>query len=452
MKKMIAALLAAMLALAAFAGCARQPALDPKEPVSLIMWHVYGSQTESPMNEAIERFNSTVGKQSGVLVQVQMVTDSSSIDGSLASAVNDEPGAAPLPDLFVAYPRVAELFEEGTLLDFSSYFTQQELEAYRAEFLAESYFDGQLQMLPVGKSSELIFLNKTLFDRFTAETGIGLECFESVESLMAAANAYYDWSGQSMFQINDFYHYFLANITALDGQFVVDGKLDAQSEAFARAFAPVAQAGVYGGLCVGDGYASDRWKTGEIIGSAGSTAGILYMRDYVTYDDNTTEDIETLVLPYACLEGGKPVVVHRGGGLFAVKSEDERKNMAAALFAKWLAAEENNLPFVTQSGYLPVTNAGFEALFADLDGVENEKYRMLYSAVQDQYEQDYQFCSLPLYAGAADTQKSFETLMKTTLEQAHEQFVQRTQNGEQPQAVLDELVSAALAQVQSALQ
>ena len=124
MKKMIAALLAAVLALAAFAGCARHPALDPKEPVSLTMWHVYGSQTESPMNEAIERFNSTVGKQSGVLVQVQMVTDSSSIDGSLASAVNDEPGAAPLPDLFVAYPRVAELFEEGTLLDFSSYFTQ----------------------------------------------------------------------------------------------------------------------------------------------------------------------------------------------------------------------------------------------------------------------------------------------------------------------------------------
>lgn len=233
---------------------------------------------------------------------------------------------------------------------------------------------------------------------------------------------------------------------------MVEGRPDAQSEAFARAFVPVARAGIYGGLCVGDGYASDRWKTGEIIGSAGSTAGILYMRDYVTYDDNTTEDIETLVLPYACVEGGKPVVVHRGGGLFAIKSEDERKNQAAAIFAKWLAEEENNLAFVTQSGYLPVTNAGFEALFANLDGVENEKYRMLYSAVEDQYEQDYRFCSLPLFAGAAETQKSFEALMKTTLSEAHEQLVQRTQNGEEPQAVLEELVGTALARVQSALQ
>lgn len=97
------------------------------------------------------------------------------------------------------------------------------------------------------------------------------------------------------------------------------------SDAFEKAFIPIAEAGIYGGLCVGDGYASDRWKTGEIISSSGSTAGILYMRDYVTYADNTTEDIETLVLPYPCLEESKPTVIQRGGGLFAVKNEDERK-------------------------------------------------------------------------------------------------------------------------------
>lgn len=37
MKKMIAALLAGALALSALGGCAKQPALDPNEPVSLTM-------------------------------------------------------------------------------------------------------------------------------------------------------------------------------------------------------------------------------------------------------------------------------------------------------------------------------------------------------------------------------------------------------------------------------
>lgn len=68
----------------------------------------------------------------------------------------------------------------------------------------------------------------------------------------------------------------------------------------------------YGGLCVQDGYASDRWKTAEVICNVGSTAGILYLRDYVTYADNTTEDIETLILPYPAFADTDPAVVQRG--------------------------------------------------------------------------------------------------------------------------------------------
>ncbi len=241
-------------------------------------------------------------------------------------------------------------------------------------------------------------------------------------------------------------------MTALGGEFVKDGKINASSEAFEKAFEPIAKAGIYGGLCVGDGYASDRWKTGEIICSAGSTAGILYLRDYVTYEDNTTEDIEKAVLPYACLEGGKPTVVHRGGGLFAVKSEDERKNEAAAVFAKWIAEKQHNLDFVTKAGYLPVTNEGFEGLFENISSVENEKYRMLYSAVNDQYKEDYAFCSVPLFEGASDIQKNFEKLIKATISSAHEEYISRIQNGEDKDTVMSALTASALSEIQKGLQ
>lgn len=448
MKKGISLFLATMLL---FSGCGNA-GQNAEEPVTLTMWHVYGSQTESPLNDAVEEFNETVGMENGIYINITSVTDSGEIDEMLEATLEKQPGALALPDLFTAYPRVADKFAEGQLLNWSQYFSEEELGAYRADFLSEGYFGEELLMLPIAKSSELLFVDQTLFDKFSAATGISMDCFADMESLLDACDAYYDWSGGgTMFQINDFYHYFLANMTAMGEEFILDGKIQADSPAFAAALAPVAKAGIYGGLCVGDGYASDRWKTGEVICNIGSTAGILYLRDYVTYPDNSTEDIETSVLPYPCLADGTPTVVQRGGGLFAVKNADERKNEAAALFAKWIAEEAHNLDFVTKAGYLPVTDEAFEALFADLEGVENEKYRLLYAAVGEQYAGGYQFCEVPFFAGASDAQKDFEKLMKSTLASAHRDYLSRTASGEDPALVMDELSAAVSKAVRDAL-
>lgn len=448
MKKSISVLLAAMLLLC---GCGNaKPNAD--ESVTLTMWHVYGSQTESPLNDAVEEFNETVGMENGIYINITSVTDSAEIDEMLEATLQKQPGALSLPDLFTAYPRVADKFAEGQLLDWSQYFSEEELAAYHADFLSEGYFGEKLLMLPIAKSSELLFVNQTLFDKFSAATGITMDCFADMESLLAACDAYYDWSGGgTMFQINDFYHYFLANMAAMGEEFIQDGKIRADSPAFAAALAPVAKAGIYGGLCVGDGYASDRWKTGEVISNIGSTAGILYLRDYVTYPDNSTEDIETIVLPYPCLADGAPTVVQRGGGLFAVKNADEKKNEAIALFAKWITDEEHNLDFVTKAGYLPVKDDAFEAIFADLEKVENEKYRLLYAAVGEQYAGGYQFCSVPFFAGASDTQRDFEKLMKSTLASAHRDYLSRTASGEDAALVMDELNAAVFKVVREAL-
>lgn len=205
MKKLLSLFLIGLILCSVLVGCSDKTMVDPDNPVTLTMWHVYGSQTSSPMNDLIEEFNRTSGKENGVFVKVGLVTNSDDIDLALTAGLNDEPGAYELPDLFVAYPRITEEFADGALLDFGAYFSEEELSAYRSDFLSEGYFDEQLLMLPIAKSSELIFVNKTIFDRFSADTGITTDCFHHVEDLMSACNAYYDWSqGQTMFQINDF--------------------------------------------------------------------------------------------------------------------------------------------------------------------------------------------------------------------------------------------------------
>ncbi|MBQ9098036.1 MAG: extracellular solute-binding protein, partial [Clostridia bacterium] len=139
-------------------------------------------------------------------------------------------------------------------------------------------------------------------------------------------------------------------------------------------------------------------------------------------------------------------VIYRGGGLFAVKNEDERKNQAAYIFAKWLTEKEHNLDFVTNAGYLPVTTGAFEALFSDFSLIEKESYRSVYQAVGVMQE-DYSFYALPLYDGASDIQLGFEKNVKTVLAAAHNQYVKRVGSGEDPAEVLYELVNTSLAEL-----
>ena len=449
MKKALSLILAGLLLLLSLTGCSQKTKLDPDDPVTLTMWHVYGSQTESPLNDSINEFNRTVGKEKGVVINVVSVSSSSAIDEALTAAAKNTPGVPALPDLFTAYPRVAEIIGYDKLLNWNDYFTEQELDTFVDEFIEEGYFDDKLLMLPVAKSTELLFVNQTLFDKFGSAANVSTESLSTFEGLFTACEKYYDWSdGQDMFQINDFYHYSLTGMAAFGEDFVVDGKLNLESEAFGKVWEPMAHAGIHGGLCLGDGYASDRWKTGEVISNIGSTAGILYLRDYVTYADNTTEDIETSILAYPHFANGDATVVHRGGGLFALKNEDDRKNEAAAIFAKWLTEKENSLGFVTKAGYLPVTNDAFDSLFANTDTVENEKYRLLYNAVNGMAD-EYTYCEVPVFEGASDTQSSFEKNVKSVLSAAHGDYLRRVADGENADTVMDELVASTLAELRS---
>lgn len=453
MKRSLALLLILFTFLTLLTGCSGgKDALSPSNPVTLTMWHVYGSQTESPLNELIDEFNRSVGKENGVAVSVVSVSNSTDIDAALIASANGEPGSVALPDLFTAYPRVAEKIGFDRLLDWKPYYNEAELAAYVPDFLNEGLFGEQLFMLPIAKSTELCFVNKTLFDRFAAENDASIDDMRDFDRLFALCNAYYDWSdGQTLFQINDFYHYFLVNIASLGDRFIKDGRIDFDSAAFQRIWQPMAHAGIYGGLCVQDGYASDRWKTAEVLSNIGSSAGILYLRDFVTYPDNTTEDIQTAILPYPSFAGSSPAAMQRGTGLFAIRSEDERRNKAAALFAKWISQSSHNAVFATQTGYLPVTTDGLNTLLADTSTVENEKYRMLYDAV-DGMNGSYTFCALPRYEGAADVQSSFEKNMKSVLSSAHEEYLRRIQAGEDAAALMDALESQALASLRSLMQ
>ncbi len=452
MRKVLLILAAFLLSLTMTGCLAENTNLDPKNPTTLSIWHVYGDQTKSPFNDAIDRFNRTVGRDKGVIIRVLSITTSYSIDKGLVDAAKKLPGAAEMPDLFIAYPRVANTLPKNILLDWNNYLSKEERANYIEAFLSEGYIDGQQLMLPIAKSSEVLFLNQTLFDRFSAQNNIDTSGLLYWETLLPLCNKYYDWSGgKYMFKLNDTYHYFVTEMMSRNPALnLSQNSIDVHSTEFAAAFYPFARAAIYGGLCLEHGFASDLWKTADVISSTGSTAEVLYLRDDVTYSNGVKEKITLQVFPYPKSKFGKSVAIQRGGGLFATKSDDERKNKAAAVFAKWITSNQENLSFTMETGYIPVNIKATESLFANYENVSNPKYRNLYHAVSQMYNK-YHFCSTPLSKSSQSSQKSFENALQKILTHAHAEFKQRSAAGENREQILDKLISESLTKMQKEL-
>jgi len=441
--KKIALLLIAVLALNIFTGCIESNKLSSDAPVTLNMWHVYGSQTKSPLNDAIDEFNKTVGRENGIIVNIVSVTSSSAIDKALLASANNEPGADELPDLFTAYPRVAEIVGKENLLAWDEYFSKDELSEFSDDFIFEGYFDSKLLMLPIAKSSEAFYVNKTLFDRFCEQTGTDYSSLSSYDGIFKTAELYYDTTGSDFMQFNDHYHYFLLGMYAAGEELITDGRINCESAAFEDLWDSLARCAIHGGICLDDGYAATRWKTAEIISNIGSTADILYQPDMVIYADNTSEPIKSVLLPYPAFGNAPLHTIYRGGGLFAIKSEDERKNNAAYIFAKWITQKENNLDFVTQAGYLPVKKEAFDTLFEGKYHIESENCRQLYETVKV-LKENYTFVPVPLFEGASDVQHNFETNIKFVLKSARNRYAEGVSDGQDEKQIMDELVSSAL--------
>jgi len=123
------------LCLFCFTGCANDSTLNPDNPVTISMWHVYGEQADSSMNRLVDEFNATKGLETGVIVNVTNVTSTSKITAQLQDAMADKPDAPPMPDLFSAHTNTATDLGTENLLDWNTVFSEEELGNYVPEFI-----------------------------------------------------------------------------------------------------------------------------------------------------------------------------------------------------------------------------------------------------------------------------------------------------------------------------
>lgn len=404
-----------------------------KEPINLTVWHVYGAQTDSPMNAMVDEFNETVGKEKGITIQVTHINNTNSIHEAVLAAANNEPGAAELPDIFVSYPKtVLSMPNTENLVDFNDYFTQEEMESYIPAFVEEGEIDDKLVVFPIAKSTEILFVNKTLFDRFAKETGAKLSDLETWEGLYDTAVKYYRWTDAktpevendgATFFVHD-YHFNHMQVGAESlGNAFFSGETISFDNNFEKVWTPYAKAAIQGGVWLQGGYATEAIRTGNAISSVASSASVLYYEDVVTYPNNVSEDIEVVASPIPVFKDGNKLVMQRGAGLCVTKSNKEREE-AAITFIKWITKAENNVRFVTKAGYMPVTQEGFEQLPAEVEKMDPGKYKSLYEAFL-QTQKDYDFYTPPQFSGYLDLETNTESKARNLLKEAREEYLEK---------------------------
>ena len=199
------------------------------------------------------------------------------------------------------------------------------MSAFIPAFMEEGMVNDRLVVLPVAKSTEIMFINQTIFDRFSQATGVTLEDLDTWEGLYRAAEIYADWTdaqtpdipgdAKSMFVHDYYFNYFQVGAESLGEDFFQGDRL-AFGPAFQTAWEPLAQAALQGGVWLKSGYATESIRTGDSIVSVASSASILYYSDVVTYPDNTSEEITIISRPCPVFEAGENLVMqsHPGAG------------------------------------------------------------------------------------------------------------------------------------------
>ncbi len=338
--------------------------LDPQKPVSIEIWHYSNGPQKIAFDDLVAEFNETVGQEKGIVVNAVSQGNVNDLMQKVTDAANKKVGADEVPDIFAAYTDTAYAIDQlGLVADLDPYLTGDELDEYVASYIQEGRFGkgDPLKIFPTAKSTELMMLNKTDWDKFSAATGVTVDQLSTVEGLCEVAEKYYDYSGGKAFFGRDaMANYMLIGARQLGCELfsVKNGnvKLDLDKEVLKKLWDGYYVPYVHGYFAAKGRFRSDDAKTGDLIALVGSTSGAAYFPGQVVTSDTESYPIDAMVLEPPVFAGGEKYAVQQGAGMVVTKS-DEATEYACTVFLKWFTDSQRNLEFSVSSGYLPVKTA-----------------------------------------------------------------------------------------------
>lgn len=389
----LAAVVAAVLGLGGcMAGDGKKE--DEGKPAVVVLWHAHNAVAKSAFDDLVMEFNETVGMEQGIIVEPVGYGSGNELDDVLYASASHVIGSDPLPDIFASYPDSAHRLDGIVpLVHLDDYFSEEELDAYRPEFLKEGIWegDGICRMIPVAKSTEILYLNETDWERFAGDTGADKEMLKTWEGLAQAAGMYYEWSGGSPFlgmnAFNDF-----ASLTAAH--------------------------------------------------YIGSSAGAGFFPQVVIEDEKQSHPIACGSYAYPVFQGGTSYMGQRGANM-AVFSTDESHQQAAVRFLKWFTEPEQNIRFAVATGYLPVQEKTLESVSDPVAHVESrDNVQAVEKSIRTSFDalENHNVYVRETFQGSYDMDQIFSVSLENCMNADLETLKQRMEKGESRESVERELL------------
>ena len=374
-KKLLSAALSVFLLAGLISGCSSDDSavkLNPKNPVTITVWHYYNGAVMTAFDELVKEFNESVGVKEGIIIEGNSMGNVSELQAAVLSSAKKEVGSQEMPCIFASYADTAYAAEQlGILADLDTYFSQQELEEYIPAYIDEGRIgnNNELKIFPIAKSTEILMINETDWHPFVADCGYTYDDLATPEGVAVVAKAYYEWTdaktpdiendGKAFFGRDAVANMFFIGAKQLDVEIIKVDKgvaaINVDKQAMRRIWDTYYLPYVSGYFLSAGRYRSDDTKVGDLIAYLGSTSSAMYFPTDVTVDGNTYP-IDAAILPPLVFEGGKSVMVQQGAGMAVTKSTTE-KEYASAMFLKWFTDTEYNIKFSALSGYMPVKKA-----------------------------------------------------------------------------------------------
>lgn len=409
------------------------------EPVTITLWHYYNDAQKDGLDEIVSEYNDTAGKEKGITVNAVGLGSVEDITTKVEAVLSGSQDNIEKPNMFLAYrDMLQEIMQKETisaeLLDFGDYLTAEELDGYYPDFLEEGKFGESLYIMPVAKSTELLFMNQTMLNTFfEAHPEYSAKDLETWEAMAEMAETFYEWTdemtpdisddGKALIGLDNFSNYFIAQNNALgseiyetaeDGSVTFHLEEDDIKKLFENYYIPYTK-GYYGGK---EKYRSDDMRQDNLYGYIGSVASVAYFPHTVYGEDGGEQEIEMGIYPYPYFEGETKAAVQQGAGIAALSSA-EPENQAVVDFIKWVSSEKG-VDYAAMLSYMPTSKESVEA--ADWNVIEDANLREAVTIGMEQVKH-YKMVHGFDFEGAYEARMNLEDCFKEAVLSGREEYM-----------------------------
>ena len=438
MKRIIATLLLAIVMLTCVAGSLTSCGLfggkkvaadfvmpeggfDTETPITITFYHTMGAQLQEILNETIIEFNK-------IYPNITIEHQSPGSYDDVRNQIKTEIAVGNAPNLAYCYPDHIALYNKAgavqtldVLINDATYgFTAEQLADFVEGYYAEGsvFGDGKMYSLPLSKSTEVLYYNKTFFEEHKLQVPT---TWEEMAEVCAAIKELeptcipLGYDSESNWFITMCEQYKSPYTSATGDHFLFDNETNRN---FIKMFREWYQKGYVTTQTIYGAYTSGLFVANTGVRSymsIGSSAGATHQRPAANADGSYPFEVGIATIPQVSADNKK--VISQGPSVCIFNKENPQEVIASWLFVKFLTTNVGfQAEFSMASGYVPVLKSVAQnPVYAEfLQNADGGNYISALSA-KVCLEQESAYYTSPAFNGSSAAREQVGTLLTKCL-------------------------------------